>query len=59
MWMWTYIDGGADVDADRIGSGWEDDGDKDEDVQTKVNYKRERHSARIERGRMEYGMQSR
>ena len=57
--MWTYIDGGADVDVDSISSGWEDDGDKDEDVQTKVNYKREQHRAHIERNRMEHGVQNR
>ena len=55
-----YIDGGADVDVDRIGSGWDgDDDDTDEDVQTKVNYKRERHRARIPRDRMEHGVQNR
>ena len=48
------------MDADRIGSGWDgDDDDKDEDVQTKVNYKRERHRAHIERNRMEHGVQNR
>ena len=58
--MWTYIDGGADMDVDRISNGWDgDDDDTDEDVQTKVNYKREQHRARIERDRMKHGVQNR